>query len=771
MQKQKITSALILLLCLHIVQGQDTKFTISGYVKEAGSNELLLGVTVLIPSLNTGVITNNYGFYSITLEEGSYDVVYTFVGFEGIKKSVALNRDIVLDQFLKPSTVALEEVIISAELQEKESKKTQMSTLKLATKSVENIPAFMGEKDVLKVLQLMPGVQSGSEGNSGLYVRGGGPDQNLLILDDAIVYNTSHLFGFFSIFNGDALKSIVLHKGGFPARFGGRLSSVIKMDMKDGNKEAVHGKVGVGLISSSVLVEGPIKKGTTSFLVSARRTYIDALIAPFNSSDTKGGYYFHDFNAKINHEFSPKDKLYISGYFGQDRFYFKDKIGDFNAKLGWGNTTSTVRWNHQFSNKVFANTSAIFSKYKFDVREKDPYFELKYNTSVRDFGFKYDVDFFPAIQHAIKFGIASTFHQFIPSALVLEEAGVSPTNTQTKFNTVESAIYLEDDVQLFNNMNANIGFRISHFVHKNKEYFNPEPRIALVYRLPNNFAMKASFASMNQYVHLLSNSGIGLPTDLWVSSTDRVKPQSSQQVAAGMAKDFPRNIAVTIEGYYKKSKNVIAYKEGASFLELDDPESSETLSWEDNITAGSADAYGLELFIQKKIGDFNGWIGYTLSKTELQFEEINFGEKFFAKYDRRHDFSTVGIYTISDKLTLSGTWIYGTGNNFSLPTGIIRTLPDHLSSESLSSREFNNVDSRNNFRAAAYHRLDVSLRMSKQKNRGIRTWELSLYNAYNRQNPFLYFRDTRRVAGGTQGILKKVSLFPLLPSMSYSFQF
>jgi hypothetical protein len=766
----KLGVYVVLLFLFTSTHGQN-KFTISGYVKEAVSNELLPGVTVYIPTLKSGVVTNNYGFYSITLEKGTYELIYRFIGFDAINHTLELNQDIVLNQFLKPSITALEEVVIDAQRLEKESENTQMSVLKLPTKSVESLPALMGEKDVLKVLQLMPGVQSGSEGNSGLYVRGGGPDQNLLILDDAIVYNANHLFGFFSIFNGDALKSIELYKGGFPARFGGRLSSVIKMDMKDGNKEETHGKVGVGLISSSLLLEGPINKGKTSYIVSGRRTYIDALIAPFNNSPDKGGYYFYDLNAKINHEFSPTDKLYVSGYFGQDKFFARNKEDGFDARLGWGNATSTVRWNHQFSKKVFSNASLIFSKYKFGIRSVEDDFELKYSTSIRDVGFKYDFDFFPNINHAIKFGVASTYHKFIPSALVVEENGASPIDDKTEFNTLESAFYAEDDINLAENFNVNIGFRLSHFSHKNKQYVKPEPRIALAYRLSNDLALKASFASMNQYVHLLSNSGIGLPTDLWVSSTDRVKPQSSNQVALGMAKDLPNNVIVTLEGYLKKSKNVIAYKEGASFLVLDDPESSETVSWEDNITAGNSDSYGVELLIQRKVGAFNGWIGYTLSKTEFQFDEINFGEKFLPRYDRRHDISLVGIYTISEQVTLSGTWVYGTGNNFSVPLRTYRTLPDLLGNNYIYYDEFDDTEKRNNFRAEAYHRMDLSLRVKKEMSRGVRTWEFSVYNAYSRKNPFFYYQETEYRDDKNVGVLKKVSLFPLLPSISYTFEF
>ena len=774
----RLTIATLFLTCFsNLLAQQQSKYTISGYIKEELSGELLPGVTIYIPSLNTGVITNGYGFYSMTLPAGDYELVFTYVGFEGVRQPIKLDKDLVMDQFLKPSVVALEEVVVSANLLDKVSETTQMSTVKMSTKSVENIPALLGEKDVFKALQLMPGVQSGSEGTSGLYVRGGGPDQNLLILDDAIVYNASHLFGFFSIFNGDALKSIELHKGGFPARFGGRLSSVIKMDMKDGNKEEVHGKVGVGLISSSLLLEGPINRGKTSYIVSGRRTYIDVLAAPFvatSGSDERGGYYFYDLNAKVNHEFDERNKLYVSGYFGQDRFYARTRGEAFKASLSWGNASSTLRWNHQISKKLFSNTSLILSRYLFKIREEDEDFELRYSSSIRDIGVKYDVDYFPTINHAIKFGVQATNHKFVPSALVLEEGGdTEDIDDADKYNTLESAIYVEDDMRLHPKLSANLGFRLSHFTHSSSTYVKPEPRISLAYMLSTDLSVKASYATMNQYVHLLSNSGIGLPTDLWVSSTDRVRPQSSQQVALGFAKDLPGGFVVTLEGYAKRSKNVIAYKDGASFLLLDDPENTETISWEDNITAGISDAYGIEFFVEKKLGDFTGWMGYTLSRTTMQFDELNFGREFLARYDRTHDLSLVGIYTISSRVTLSGTWVYGTGNNFTLPLRTFRTAWDRFSSTGSFFSQFDDIPERNNFRAESYHRLDLSLRMTKQKKKGLRTWELSVYNAYNRRNPFYYYRDVEfdNRTQQSQGVLKKQSLFPLLPSIRYTFEF
>jgi len=634
-------------------QSKKDNFTISGYVKEEGSRELLPGVTVYIPELKTGVSTNSYGFYSLTISKGEYELKYSFIGYETQSHRIVLDKDIPLNIFITPTSLALEEVIVKGDLTEMESEKSQMSAISIPVESIADIPAFLGEKDVLKVIQLMPGVQSGSEGSTGLYVRGGGPDQNLIILDDATVYNANHLFGFFSVFNGDALKSVELYKGGFPARFGGRLSSVIKMDMKDGNKEELHGKVGVGILSSSLTLEGPIKKGKTSFLVSGRRTYFDLLTLPFQPADTKGGYYFYDLNVKVNLEFSDRDKLYISGYFGRDKFWFKDNYDPDNktkANLGWGNSTSTMRWNHQYSKRLFGNTSFIFSKYDFKIKAEDEYngdeYSLSYISSIRDYSIKYDLDYFPNPNHFVKFGLISTTHKFVPSALVIKETGFETIDNTDPFNSLESAIYVEDDMKLFNKINVNAGIRFSHFVHDKVNYFKPEPRLSIAWQLQHDLSLKASYASMNQYIHLLTNSGIGLPTDLWVSSTDRVKPQSSQQIALGLARDIvSRNLTITLEGYYKKSDNVINYKEGASFLVLDDPESSEEVSWEDNITSGQAWSYGAELFVQRKIGKFTGWLGYTLSRTEMQFDELHFGQKFLAKYDRTHDISLVGIFT------------------------------------------------------------------------------------------------------------------------------
>ena len=768
---------------------QNKKYTISGYVKEKGSLESLPGVTVYIPSIDKGIITNGYGFYSITIDSGTYEIIYRYVGFNGIKKTISLNKDIQLDQLLSESTIQLEEVTISAELVEKESKNSQMSLIKVTSKSIQDIPALFGEKDALKALQLLPGVQSGSEGNNALYVRGGGPDQNLFILDDATIYNASHIFGFLSIFNGDALKTIDLYKGGFPARFGGRLSSVVNMGMKDGNKEKTHGKIKVGLISTSGLIEGPINKGKTSYLISARQAHAGFIISALSSTPNESNSaYFYDVNAKINHEFSKTDKIYLSGYFGQDRFSYKESHNQLQlssstqSALSWENATTTLRWNHQFSQKMFANTALIYSGYNLATTNEEKVGKetstQEFKSDIQDYGAKFDIDFFPNIDHAIKFGVSATSHTFRPNTFTGKNSADS-TSTLSKqtLNSIEAAAYIEDDIRLFNRINLNIGFRFSYFKEKTKPYYRPETRIAIGYELPNDLSIKASYAIMNQYIHLLSSSGTGISTDLWVSSTDRIKPQRSEQIAIGLVKDLKNHVSISVEGYLKNSTNVISYKDGATFLTVIEngfdggDGDTEQFSWEDNITTGDATSYGIEFFIKKKkSGKFNGWLGYTLSKTELQFDELNSGEKFLARYDRRHDISLVGIYNLSKNITLSATWVFGTGNRFTLPV---------RSYQSVNIRGMNRADNvlqydqRNNFKTDDFHRFDISLQMKKEKRKFTRTWEFGIYNVYNRQNPFFYYADEKFDDNGriVEGTLKKVSLFPILPSISYILEF
>lgn len=766
-----------ILLIFGQLTAQEQKFTISGYVKEKSSGELLVGVNVYVPGTTRGTTTNKYGFYSITLPAGPTKVAYSFVGYKAVVKGFILNSDKEIDVEIS-SMRELETVEITGEKYEKASRQVQMSVMELPVQQVEKIPALLGEKDVMKTLQLMPGVQSGSESSSGLYVRGGGPDQNLIILDDATVYNANHLFGFFSVFNGDALKSIELIKGGFPARYGGRLSSVLDMTMKDGNKKSFGGEAGIGLISSRLVLEGPIKKDTSSFLLSARRTYADVLARPFMPPGEKAGYYFYDLNAKVNYSLSRKDKLYLSGYFGQDRF--SAKFEDTKAGLDWGNSTVTMRWNHLFSDKVFSNASLIFSRYNMEIYEDTEYdggeFHLSYSSGIKDYAFKYDIQYHPASSHTIRAGISSIYHIFKPSALVLEDDNFDEYISEIEeIPSLESAIYIEDEFVIFDNMTVNAGFRTSHFLHNQKSYINYEPRLSASYLFKNESAVKASYARMTQPIHLMSNTGIGLPTDLWVPSTENIAPQTSWQVAAGWVKDFTDpDFTLTIEGYYKKSDQVKGYKEGASFLLIEDPTGAESYSWEENLTEGQAWSYGAEVLLQKKTGKLSGWIGYTLSWTQLQFDDVNFGKKYYARYDRRHDISVVAMYKIKDNINLSATWVYGTGNAITLPIATYRSRGLIINPNTGKPKPaayygiINEYGEKNSSRMAPYHRLDLGIQFHKQNKIGERIWSISVYNAYNRKNPFFYYIGSDYDGNN---VLKQVSLFPIIPSITYSLKF
>ncbi len=781
-----IPKARYLFLFLMIFQGiyAQNKFTISGYINEKGSQENLPGVAVYIPKLKLGTTSNNYGFFSITLPKDSVEVIFSYVGFKAEKLSLYLDKNVTYN--IEMGAEDLEEVTVTAEQTKKASEETQMSSVDIPIEQIKQIPALMGEKDVLKVIQLMPGVQKGSEGTTGIYVRGGGPDQNLIILDEAPVYNANHLFGFFSVFNGDALKSVELIKGGFPARYGGRLSSVIDLQMKDGNKEKIHGEAGIGLIAARFTVEGPIIKNKCSFLVSGRRTFIDALIYEFLPKDGKLGYYFYDMNAKVNYVFSDKDRLYLSGYFGKDKFYLKSKANnsESNAGLIWGNATGTLRWNHLFNSRLFSNLSLIFTNYQLGIENHEKYggdyYNLKYESNIRDFGAKYNFDFMPHPNHYIRFGINSTWHHFVPQALVVKSS--DPLNELNSISraieTYEGGIFIEDDWRMTSKLKMNIGFRLSAFSSKGDNFFNPEPRASLRYFLGNDFSLKGSYARMNQYLHLLSNTGIGLPTDLWVPATNKVKPQQSQQAALGLAKDLPeKNLTITVEGYYKWMKNVLNYKEGANFLNVVDNGNTEAQNdWQTKVVSGDGLSYGAELLIQKKAGKFTGWIGYTLSWTWLQFDSLNFGERYPARYDRRHDISVVGIYKLKDHITLSATWVYGTGNAITLPISSYgvenHTVPGAQQSQTGSIWPYSvtgDYGKKNSFRMSPYHRMDIGIQFHKKLKRCVRTFEFSVYNVYSHQNPFFYYIDYDPKTKKNK--LMQASLFPILPSVSWSYKF
>ncbi len=765
------------------------KFTISGYVKDKATGEALIGANIYNKADFSGTTSNNYGFYSITLPKDSVTLVVSFVGYKPIEAKIFLDKNTEFNVGLSGS-LELKEVVITAE--EEIQQRTQMSTITIPIKQIKSLPALMGEVDVLKVLQLLPGVQSGTEGSSGIYVRGGGPDQNLILLDGVPIYNASHLFGFFSVFNADAINNVDLIKGGFPARYGGRLSSVIDISMKEGNNQEFKGAASIGLISSKLTLEGPIKKSeNTTYILSGRRTYIDILARPFikaqSGGDETGGYYFYDLNAKINHKFSNSDRLYLSGYFGNDKAYAKSKYDytDNNKQteykdqfgLQWGNIITAARWNHLFNPKLFSNVTLTYSRYKFKVFEKSKETTTKsgkkttensafeYSSGINDIAAKIDFDYIPNPNHYVRFGINGIIHEFNPGILAYKDTSSKIDTTTSSFNKSanEFAAYIEDDFKIGKNFKINTGIHLSGFYVDKQFYTSFQPRLSMRYLLNNGIALKASYAKMEQYIHLLTNSGIGLPTDLWVPATKRIKPQKSTQYAVGIAKTINRTFEVSIEGYYKDMENLIEYKDGASFTSIEK-------DWQDKIEIGKGNSYGAEFFIQKKHGKFTGWLGYTLSWTNRQFKNINFGKEYPYRYDRRHDVSITGVYKVKENLELAAIWVYGTGSAVSLPTkSYLKNNENSGDDYGYYSSEVNLYENKNDFRMKSYHRLDFSIAWTKQKKRGIRKWTLGVYNVYNRKNPFFiaigrdYKTDTKK--------FKQYSLIPFLPSFSYKFDF
>jgi hypothetical protein len=747
------------------------KFTISGYITDKKSGERLKGASIISLNGNAGTTSNSFGFYSITLAKDTVQLSFSYSGYSTTFQNIFLYKDVELNIALE-SGKALQEVIVSGSKKASIQNRTQMSSIDLPVETIKSLPRFLGEVDILKAIQLLPGVQGGNEGQSGIYVRGGGPDQNLIILDGVPVYNVSHLFGFFSVFNADAVKSVEIIKGGFPARYGGRLSSVLDIQMKEGNKNELHGEGGIGIIASRLTLEGPFKKGKeSSFMVSGRRTYIDILAQPIIKNQTDGlqaGYFFYDLNAKTNIKLSNKDHLYVSAYSGSDKFYGKEKDNSytFNNGIKWGNITAVARWNHLFNKKMFGNLTTHFSKYQFDVNSEEKsrtnaneYFKLRYYSGIQDVSARYDVDILPNPNHFIKVGTGITFHSYKPGAIQSKEAytGSTPIDTTIKFRFItskETDTYIEDDIKLGNKLKTNVGLHFTTFSVDGQTFTSLQPRVAMRYLITPDLSAKASYAQMNQYIHLLTNSGIGLPTDLWVPVTKKVPPQQSKQVAGGLAYNLKNTYEVSLEGYYKKMQNVIEYNEGASYL---DP----TSNWEDKVEAGTGWSYGAELFLQKKKGNTTGLVGYTLSWTNRQFPTLNFGRKFPYRYDRRHDFKAAIVHKVSKRIELSADWVFGTGQAITLPA------EQYIDANGVTILVYK---SRNAYRMAPYHRLDVSATFTKVKKKYARSWVLSCYNVYNRQNPFYIYLGTKN-SPPYDPVFKQVSLFPVLPSLSYQFKF
>lgn len=774
----------LLSLCFLNTVSAQKKFTINGYIKDSLTGETLIGANINIATLGKGVTSNQYGYFSLTMPQANYEVTCSYIGYVTETFSLNLDSNKRIDILLSPRGAVMENVTVKGRRRDNNVKTAQMGKIDLSMDAVKTLPVIFGETDILKTLQLLPGVRNSGEGNSGFYVRGGGPDQNLIILDDAVVYNTGHLFGFFSVFNSDAIKNVSLIKGGMPAQYGGRLSSVVDISMKDGNMNKTQIDAGIGLIASRFSIQGPIKKNRITYIVSGRRTYIDALVKPAikKTSEFYGsGYYFYDFNAKINYIISDKDRIYLSGYLGRDVFDFNNSKRSFKVNIPWGNSTLTFRWNHIFNKKLFSNTSLVYNDYKFAFAASQNDFAIKLSSGIKDLNIKSDFDFYPLPRHKIKFGALYTYHRFLPNILTAQQDTTvfAPNNANRKY-AHEYALYIQEDWDVSEKLKINAGLRYGGFqqvgpfttyttdINGNKvdstvysrgqtvKYYGGfEPRVTLRYTLNEESSVKAAVTRNLQFIHLVSNAGSTLPTDLWVPSTYRVKPQIGWQYAAGYFRNFNNNMFETsIELYYKTMQNQIEYKEGYT-PSLKDPE--------EEFTFGKGWSYGTELFVNKVRGRFTGWIGYTLSWTWRRFPFLNNGNTYPSKFDRRHDMSIVGTYEVNKKWKLSSVFVYGTGNATTIPERFYFI-------NGILTQENSRI---NAYRLAPYHRLDISATFTpqhKRKRKYTDSWVFSIYNIYSRLNPFfIYFDQTGSVNNGDLKVdAKQVSLFPILPSVTWN---
>lgn len=787
------------------------RYTVSGYVTDSESGERLIGASVYDTVSRQGVVTNVAGFYTLTLSEGACALQVSYVGYHSARaQAFRLDADTTV-HFTLRSSARLEEVTVIGHRSLNSPQSVQMSAVEVPIAQIKNIPAIGGEVDVLKAIQLLPGVQSGSEGSAGIYVRGGGPDENLITLDGVPLYNVSHAMGMFSVFNADAIKNVTLYKGNFPARFGSRLSSVIDVRQNDGNAAFWHGGTTVGLLAAKLNLEGPIftkqqldslKQGyapraKTTFNVSARRTYFDLFLAPILSLATRdgdvsmtGGYYFYDINAKVAHTFSNRDRLSATYYMGDDVMYMRytDRYENDKNKIGvrftWGNILAAVNWEHQITPRLYSNVQASYTRYQYKLKqsmtvkttESDRAYHfdqsMLYASNIHDVMLHAQFDYAPTAKHDIKFGGNYTYHIFQPSVgnlyLLENEKDQVLTRVDTTIGGAlthghEAALFIEDTYSPWQWLRLNMGLRGSLYAVRGKAYPSIEPRLGVRVLLYKDLALKVSYSYVSQYIHLLSNSSVSMPTDLWVPITKDIPPMRSMQVAAGLSYNLLDQLEISVEGYYKYSKNLLEYKEGASFM-------GSAANWDEQVTLGNGWSYGVEVLLQRSVGPVTGWVGYTWSRTMRQFDEINFGRPFHAKYDREHDLSVTLQYDITKKIDIAATFVYGTGNRATLAT---QTYYDPT-----LGKYIDYTPERNNFRMPDYHRLDLGVNFhiphsrsgdaTKSKGGWLQHAEhivnISIYNVYNRMNPYLIYPSE-------SGKLYQISIFPILPSISYQFTF
>jgi outer membrane receptor for ferrienterochelin and colicin len=785
--KIKLAVSILLTVYSYLAFSQRS-VTISGYLKDSTSGEALPRATVYVRDLLNGTVTNDYGFYSLVIPAGEHTIEFSYMGYEKISRKMNLTQNQTINQDLVPLSHTMKAVVISAQRGNENVSSTSMGSTELNIMQVKKIPSFFGEADLIKTIQLLPGVQSAGEGNSGYFVRGGGLDQNLILLDEALIYNAGHLFGFFSIFNADVIRSAEMIKSNMPAYYGGRLASVLDITMKEGNNKKYELEGGIGLIFARLSVQGPIKKNKASFLFTGRRTYIDALIQPFlrKESPAKGvKFYFYDLNGKINWAVNDKHHLYLSGYYGVDAYGFNSTGGILKSDFHWQNASASFRWNYNINSRLFLKTMLMFSNYNFGMKAHLDIYGLNLSSGIQDYRFKSELTIVPRAGTLLKTGVDYTFHRLKPNSYIANSI-IGLDIPEGKINNAhELAVYLNDEWDLGDAVKLNLGLRGSYFCHvgeftqyktdnvgraadsvvysfaeKVKDYWGLEPRVSVRFAVDKTFSIKASYVHNYQYLHQVAMSSISLPTDMWMVSTEGIKPQIGDQYSVGVYKNLQRNEwELSVEAYYKDMKNLAEYVEGFS------PLSQAAKPMQAQYTQGDGYAYGVEFFVNKTAGQLTGWIGYALSWSRRTFSDLNGGMAFNAKNDRRHDISLMLSYDILPSLTASMVWVYATGNTMTIPVGFYFIGTDLVTEYS----------AKNAFRTPAYHRMDISLTWNfrKRRERLEQSLNFSVYNVYNRKNPFFISIGTR-INQNTNSLVNtayKMSLFPIMPSISWNFKF
>jgi outer membrane receptor for ferrienterochelin and colicin len=784
------------------------KFTISGYLRDADSGEPLIGANIYEPGLNQGTSSNAYGFYSLTLQEGAVNILFSYLGYERESRQFRLDANKVLEVELTPS-LTLQEIVVTDRLPLATGPSGSISSGEFIPEDMEAMPALGGESDILRLSYTLPGVQTGADGIGGMAVRGGNIDQNLILLDGVPVYNSTHLLGIYSVFNSSAIRSAQLVKGGFPARYGGRVSSVLDVRTKEGNNRQYSGEADIGLTSGKVSLEGPIVKGKSSFFISGRRSFTDFFSRPISryirsNDNIEGelGYYFYDLNAKLNYYLSSKDKFYLSFYTGGDNYEDESQFGvsigdstlveDSRQLVSWGNTIAAFRWNHLFSNKLFLNTTATYSTFSYESFDffrntifvnfqpvESPYQLYQYASNNQDIALKMDFDFVPAPNHYIRFGAHATYHSFQPGAIAVDESFQLDSITLDSINLLieksallsrELDFYFEDEWQVCSWMKTNFGARGSFLLVQGENRFYFQPRLLFSFLLREDLELSTAVGRTVQSLHLLTNSGIGLPRDLWVSATARIDPIDSWQTVLGLRYRLPGGVEVSLEGYYKTLNNLITFREG-SLTNIDGT------NWQNKVSVGRGWSYGLECLIEKKQGRLTGWLSYTLARSDRQFDDVNLGQEFPYKFDRRHNFNLLAAYALSKRWSISGGWTYSTGTATTLPRSTYEFNQLNIVYSNLPPLfpyvlNLSDNGARNDLRLPDYHRLDLSVRYKVQKKRWRHTFTAGVYNIYNRLNP-LYYQLANRPndQGALEAQYLQVSLLPVLPSVRYRADF